>query len=888
MKTPFRRLLSLDTTRGVQRQVDDELRFHIESRAEELVRQGMSSDAALWRARSEFGDVEAARKQLAAIDQARTDRRSRAEWWEGLAQDATLAFRAYQRRPLLAVVILLTLGLGVGANSAIFSVAQAVLLRSLPYRDADRLVRLWETRRNDPNDLSQASYPGFLDWRAAREVFAGVEGFNGTNVTVSNGASAERVRGVRVTAGFFDLLGTRAMRGRTFAPDDDPPGGSPVVVITYEYWQRRFGAGDRAVGASVQIDGSPHTVIGVLPASFRFVDGDDAELYFPLGGSVDARRDRSNHWVLAIARLRDGVTLDVARERATSLMRVLATTNPETNDGRGVRVLPLHEAIVGPVQGTLHILLGAVAIVLLVACANVASLMLARAMERSGELALRTALGASRARLVRLLLTESLLLAIAGGVLGAWIASVAVPALVSVAPPAVLDQVPRLRDARVDGNVLLFTMSIAIVVGVAFGLAPALSVTRVASGEVLRTGARGGAARSTQRLRDALVAGQIACVVVLLSASGLLARSLGALLDVDPGFDARDAVAARIALAGPKYRSDVAQQRFFEELLSRVRSLPGVVSSGAVSNLPLQGGGASTFRVEGEAEPPESRRPEATMRGVAQNYFRAMGIRLIAGRELDARDDSAGPPAIVISETLARQLFGDRSALDGRLRFYAFPSRVWTVVGVVGDVKTSSLDAPSSPIVYFSHLQRAENRMTLAIRTRQAGATIGSLNRIVADMDRDVAVYGSETLESRIEHSAAVYARRYPLTLIGSFAGATLALAVVGLYGLIAYSVAQRTRELAIRLAIGATNRSVLGLVLSRGLRLAVFGIVVGVPIAFVLERSLASLLYGVNRADPWTYVGVTILLVLVGIGASYLPARRATRVDVVTALRAE
>jgi len=809
-------------------------------------------------------------------------------WWDGIAQDAQLALRGFRRRPLLAIVVLLTLALGVGANSAIFSVAEAVLLRTLPYRDADRLVRMWETRRDDPTDLSLASYPDFLEWRASQDVFAGVEGWNGTNVTLSDASGAERVRGVRVTGGFFRLLGVAAVRGRTLSEDDDPPGGSPVVVVTHEFWQRRFGGAASAIGATVQIDGSPCTIIGALPPGFRFAAAGDAELYFPLGGSVSARADRSERWVSTMARLRDGVALDAARSRTASLMRHVAATYPETNGGRSVAMQPLRDSIVGPVQSTLRVLLGAGAIVLLVACANIAGLLLARSLERSGELALRAALGASRGQLVRLLLVESLLLAMAGGALGVWIASGAVPALLAVAPPSLLDQVPHLRDVRVDSAVLTYSLVVATIVGVASGLFPALTATRRSSAELLRSGARGGTARATQRLRDALVVAQITCVVVLLAAAGLMARSLRELLTVDTGFDARDVVATRIALAGPRYASDGARQRFFEDLQDRVQALPEVQSIGAVTNLPLQGGGARTFRVEGQPEPPASRRPEATMRGVARDYFRTMGIRVVEGRLLSARDDSTSPPVVVISSSLARQFFGNRSALNERIHFYSSPQKAWTVVGVVADVKTASLDQPASPIIYYSHLQVAENRLTLVMRTRQAGTTLATLGRIVRGIDPALTAYGAETLQERIEHSSAVYARRYPMTLVGAFAGATLALAIVGLYGLIAYSVAQRMRELAIRMALGATHANVRELVIGRGLRLAGTGVLVGVPLALVLERSLGSLLFGVRSGDPITYVTVTSLVALVGVAASYLPARRATRVDLVSALRAE
>ena len=871
----------------VERDVDEELRFHIDSRTDALVRQGIPPDSARLQALREFGDVGAARGELVIIDNRQLRSRSRAEWWRDVAQDARVAIRGYARRPAFTAVVLLTLALAIGANSAIFSVAEAVLLRGLPYRDSERLVHLWETQRNDVTDRSEASYPDYIDWLSATDVFSGLAGYNGTNVTVADANASTRERGLRVTPNFFTVLGVQPQRGRAFLDGEDHPDGSPIVVISHEYWQRQFG-GDSAVGRPMNIDGRPHVVVGILPSGFRFAPAGEIELWFTLGGG-DRRAARGNHWVNVVARLQPGVSLDAARARMTAVMNRLAAAYPETNSARGIVVEPLREVIVGPVRPTLVVLIGAVAIVLIIACANVGSLVLTRSIERGGEIAVRTALGASRRRLIRQLVTENVLIAVAGGALGAWIAWHAVRALVAVASPEMLDRMPQLRDAGVNLTVLAFTLALACLTGIAFGLAPALLATHRRATDLLRGGARAGTSRGRRRLRDALVACEIACTVVLVVAATLMARSLGRLMDVHPGFVADRVVTSRIALAGERYQRGDVQQRFFEGFVARVRALPGVRFAGAVTNPPLQGGGTNTFRVEGQSEPPASNRPEATMRGVAGEYFSAMGIPLVAGRFFTAQDDSLRPYGIIVNESLARRFVERAPAVGAKLRFYAFPDSAWEIIGVVGDVKTSRLDAPAPHTVYYSHLQAAENRMTVVAKTtRDERALLGEIRRVARAMDPALPVYDMRTMRQQIGQSPAVSARRYPMLLIGAFAVAALALAIVGVYGVIAYSVAQRTRELALRVALGATNGNVIALILKRGALLALVGIGVGLLAALVLSRSLGALLYDVSATDGATYAGVAILLGLVALLASYIPSRRATRVDPATALRAE
>ena len=809
-------------------------------------------------------------------------------WLRDALRDARIAVRSLGRQPGFTAAVLATLALGIGATVAIFSLVDAVLLRSLPYRDPARLVHLWETHSGEVSSRSEASYPDFLDFRVATHLFAGVEGYNGTNVTLSGPDGATRVRGVRVTAGFTGMLGVAPVLGRAFGPEEDVPGGTRSVILSYGFWESRFGGRRAILDQTVDIDGEPYTVIGVLPRGFRFASG-DVDLWFPLGGGAGQRSERFNHWVNTVARLRDGVTIEQARLAMTELMRRLAEEYPETNSGRGVAVIPLADEVTGGVRTPLLVLLGAVTLVLLIACANAAGLVLARAIERGREVALRAAIGASRGRLVRQLLTESTVLALGGGILGAWLAALGVRLLIAAAPDSLIDNIPALRDARVDGTALAVALGLATLSGIVVGLAPTLFLTRGSAGDLLRGGERAGGAGARQRFRDALVTVEIALTLVLVVGASLLERSVVQLLRVDPGFEAEHVVTARVPLAGPAYADGARQRRFFEAAIARLAAVPGVDGVGAVSNPPLQGGRTNTFRVEGAPEPPVARRPEAIMRGVGGEYFRTLGIPLVAGRGFTPRDDSTSAPVLVINQTLARRFFPGGSAVGRPIRFYAFPESRWTIVGVVGDVKAGGLDAAVPPAVYYSHLQLAENRMNLVVRGRvDPGVLLAAIRRAVAELDPGIPTYGAGTMEEEIVGSAAVVARRYPLVLISVAALTGLVLALVGVYGLIAFAVARRTRELAIRMALGAQDQSVVALVVRRGMLLAAAGIGLGVPGALALTRSLGGLLYGVSPADVAVYAAVSAGLALVTAAASWLPARKATRIDPGIVLRAE
>jgi putative ABC transport system permease protein len=885
----LRRVFELSGARRVDADVDEELRFHLDMRAADLMRHGMSPAEAREQALREFGDVREARGELAAIDRRRTARRDRAEWWADLWNDLRFAVRVLRRQPGFTLVVLLTLMLGIGANTAIFTVVDAALLRPLPYREPERLVHLWETHRGDVSDRSEASYPDFLDWRSQSRAFAGIEGYDPTNLTVTaDGTEPLMLRGARVTPGFFPMLGVTPALGRAFLPEESVAGGAPVVLLTHGFWQRRLGGDPRVLGRSLTLDRRRFTVVGVLPRDFHFAPVEDAELWLPIDPAVRRASERFNHWLNVVARLKPGVTFAGARSDLSAVMRRLGAQYPETNAGRDVALVELREEIVGAVRPTLLVLFGAVGCVLLVACVNVAGLMLARSAARGREIAVRSALGADRSRIVRQLLVESALLAVAGGALGALTAQLGVRMIVGALPAELTSGMPYLQYLRVDGAVLAYAAGLAVAAGLLSGLAPALYVSKPSASELLRRG-RGSGGGAKPRLRGALVAAEVALTMVLLVAAGLMTRSLEQLLRVDAGFDAEHVLTARVALSGAAYDSSQRQQQFFESLVGRVRALPGVRSAGAVLNLPLAGGGTNTFRVEGRPAPDAANRPEATMRAVAGDYFRAMAIRLVAGRAFTNRDRAHAPPVLVVSAGLARRLFGDASdAIGQRLRFYAFPESAWTIVGVVGDVKTGRLDADAPPTIYYTHLQAAENRMSIVARTRGDPATmVDAVRREVRALDPTVPIYQVRTMEQQVARSPAVFARRLPLRLIGAFAAAALALAVVGIYGLVAYTVAQRTQELGIRIALGAQQRNILALVVLEGALLAAVGVGIGLVVTLWATRMLGSLLYGVGAADPPTYIAVAALLGGVAIAASYVPARRAARVDPMIALRA-
>jgi predicted permease len=808
-----------------------------------------------------------------------------------LLKDVRFAARGLWKRPGFTAVAVVTLALGIGANTAIFTVIDAALLRSLPYRDPARLVHLWETKRSRDFERREASYPDFLDWRAqSADVFEGVAGYAPRQFTLALEGEAARARGATVTANFFDLLGVRAEAGRTFVAGEDEPGAAPAAVLGHGLWLRRFG-GDRAVvGRKVALDGEPFTVVGVLPADFQFARLGETEVWTSLAVSPQVASRRYMHWLQVVARLKEGVDTEAAGAALSAVAARIESEDPGAHAGVGLRVVGLQEEFVGPVRPVLLVLLGAVGFVLLIACTNVANLLLARSASRRREMAIRAALGASRWRVVRQLLTESVLLSMAGGAAGLVLALWGVDLLVAAIPPAQLAQMPYLRGLSLDADVLLFAFGLSLLTGVLFGLTPALASTRTDLQESLKEGGRSSGSRASARLRDLLVVSEVALALVLLVGAGLLLKSLAVMLKVDPGFDARGLLTMRVALPPARYAEDAQAARFYEELLRRVSQLPGVRGAAATSNLPLAGdGGTGTPQVFGRATP-ASELTEAHLRTVSANYFEVMGIPVAGGRAFGPRDTSDAPRVLLVNKTFAERVFPGEDPVGRRLTFRFTGERQFEIVGVVGDEKVTSLDARTTPVVYFHNQQDADSSAALVLRAEGADplALAGAVREAARGVDPEVPVFAVQTLEQMVSGTRATFVRRYPAYLTGVFACVALLLALVGIYGVVSYAVTQRTREIAVRVALGARGRDVLRLVLRHGLGLALAGVAAGTLGALALTRLIEGLLFGVSAADPAVYTLVGLLLVGVALLACLGPARRATKVDPMVALRYE
>jgi putative ABC transport system permease protein len=808
-----------------------------------------------------------------------------------LLSDVRYAARTLRKNPGFTAAAVLSLALGIGANTAIFSVVDAALLRPLPYAEPDGLVLAWGASRATGHDRNQVSFTDTVDWRAQNTVFEELSAYDSWTPLLSGSGEPERVAAALVGEGFFGLMRARPLVGRLFTAEEQVDGHDRVVVLSYGMWQRRFGGDPGVVGASLSLNGSPHTVVGVLPADFHSLPSNlldaPADLYRPLGEVYDDAF-RSNRHMRAIARLAPGVTLERAQAEMDLITRRLEREHELTNVNYGVRLASLREDLVGNVRPALLALLGAVALVLLIACANVANLLLARMGARRRELAVRAALGATRARLVRQALTESLLLALAGGAVGLLLAAWCVGAIELLGSEILV----LANDVRIDPRVLGFTLAVAAATGVAFGLAPALQGSAPDLTEALKDGARGATAGPGRgRLRSALVVAEVAMTLVLLVGAGLLVKTVGRLQGVDPGFDPQNAVSMNVWLPAATYPNGESRMAFFDRLLERVAALPGVEAAGVTNVLP-SGSNFDRFAVEAEGQPrPPGEGAEVDRYVVSQGYLRAMRIPVLRGRALTERDGPDAPPVVLVNETLARSLWPGEDAVGKRVRSpqtAAGEERPWlTVVGVVGDVRQYGLDRPATRQVYFPYAQSPRSAMTLVVRApAESSGLVAAVRREVLAVDPNQAVFDVATLEQVLADSIAL--RRLATILLGLFTAVALALAAVGVYGVVAYTAAQRTHEIGIRMALGARPEDVLRLVVGQGMRLAIAGIVVGLVAARVLSGLLESLLFEVRAADPAIYAAGAAIAAAVAAAACAAPAARAARVDPMVALRHE
>ena len=804
-----------------------------------------------------------------------------------LWQDLRYGFRMLTKTPVVTLIAVLTLALGIGANTAIFSVVNTVLLKPLPFADPDSLMVLQE--RNEQVGVQSVAWPNFLDWREQSQSFTAMAAYRLQGFHLAGGERPARPMGGSVSASFFPLLGARPALGRTFTEEEDKPGAAPVVVLSHRLWATRFGSDPGIIGQAVTLDGSPHTVVGVMPADFGFFR-QTAELYVPVGLSGDnpVWLDRGNHPGLRVlGRLKPGVSQESARTEMSAIARRLEEQHPKSNSGQQVDIAPLLENQVGEVRPSLFLLLAAVGFVLLITCANVANLLLTRASVRRREIAIRTALGASRWRVVRQLLAESLLLALIGGVAGLLLALWGVDSLVSLAP----EGIPRLEGTRIDGAVLGFTLGLSLLTGFVFGLAPALQASRLDLTGALKDNSRGATTGPSQkRVWGALLVAEVALAVILVIGSGLMIRSIVRLQSADPGFNPERVLALDVPLSAGKYKERPPRLAFFDQTLERVRGLPGVESAAAVLCLPVAGGcWGSVYLVEGRPVPPQSELPSAAFNFVTPDYFRTMQIPLRAGRAFDRNDTPESPPVIIVNEAMARRYWPGESAVGKRIK-QGFPQDdvpYREIVGVVGDVKQGALDEDLEPEVFLPYAQGMVREMSLVVRTTaEPMLAANSVRQAIAGIDRDQPV---ERVQPMTQYLADSMARRqFSTLLLGVFAAVALLLAAVGLYGVMSYSVAQRTHEIGIRMAMGARGRDILKMVVGQGLTLTLIGVGLGIAGALALTRLMMSLLYDVSATDPLTFVGVALILAVVALVACLVPARRAAKVDPMVALRYE
>ncbi|HKB64560.1 MAG TPA: ABC transporter permease [Pyrinomonadaceae bacterium] len=806
---------------------------------------------------------------------------------KSLLQDLRYAVRTMLNKPGFTLIAVITLALGIGGSTAIFTVVDAALLRSLPYRSPDRLYHLFESTPQKEFAQREFSYPDFQDYQQ-NQVLEGLAAYTGGGGIMSGRGEPERVFAPAATANFFSVLGVEPVIGRTFQPGEDKPGAPRVTVLTYGMWQRRFG-GDRGIlGQSLTINGDPYTVVGVLPANFQFAMR-AADLWRPYQPTDAQLTRRFMHGTNLIGRLKDGVSPEQAQTQLAAIAKRIEQENAQSHAGTGLKLVKLQEQVVGQVKPILLVLLAAVGFVLLIACANVASLLLTRSLARQKEVAIRAALGASRWRVMRQLLTESVLLSLAGGAAGLLIAYWGVSGLVAALPDNQLNALPFLKSLHIDLGILAFSFGLSLLTGIVFGLAPALQSTRLDLNDVLKEGGRNSAGGSGHRLRGALVMTEIALAVVLLVGAGLMMKSLLHLLQSNVGFNPEKLLTMTVVPPAAKFTDANRQIEFFDQLTQRVQSLPGVSGAGTVNILPLQSGNTTRVNVEGDPVPPPGQEVEANIRIVDESYFQTLGVPLIAGRMVDERDKANAPPAVMIGKSMADRVFAGRDPIGHRLVYTGVQAPPVMVVGVVGDVKIGGLDEAIRPVIYYPLKQNAPGVTNLVIRTTgEPTALTAAVREEARRLEPDVAIFNVNAMEQLISNSPAAFMRRFPALVISIFAGIALLLASIGIYGVVSYSVSQQTHYIGVRMALGAKSSDILKMVLKQGLSLALAGMGLGLVAAFGLTRLLRSLLFEVQATDPATFAVVLGALFMVALLACYIPARRATKVDPLVALRYE
>jgi putative ABC transport system permease protein len=871
--------------RQMEGEMSEELKFHLDSRAQDLVNSGLSPAEAMRQARLEFGGMEGYKEQC---------REARGtNYWDEVRRNVLYATRMARKSRGFTALVIVVLALGIGVNASIFSVVNAALLRPLPYREPGKLVTIGETRAQFDVPNPDSSYPDYVDWTRQAQSFESIAGYSGDGATFTGAGAPEMLDVGRVTANFFSTLGVKPALGRDFVAADDLTDGPKIVMVSYRFWKEHLGSNANVIGEVLHLDGEGYAIIGVLPSQFEFAPMDSPPVWVPLRPNHELAARRNLRWMHAIARPRNGVSSAQAFAEMRAITARLALAYPQEDGAVRLQMGALREQIVGQVRPLLLILFGAVSLVLLIACANVANLLLSRGTARKREIAVRMALGASRGQLIRQFLTESLLLALAGGALGLLASPWCVSLMVRGIPKDQLASMPYLSSVHIDPAVLAFTFLIAAGTALVFGLAPALDLSRADMNQNLKEEARGSAGSGASRLRSVLVVAELSLALMLLVGAGLLLKSVTALFHADPGFDTNNLLTFSIDLPSIAYKDDAAALAFEQRFTGQLRSLPGVEGVATVSVIPLTGGGNSIrFVVEGRPVE-KGHEDECFIRSITADYFKVMKVPLGKGRffaSTDGRNQKGALPVLMVNRAFARRYFPNEDALGKRIRFTYSPQNPFAqIVGIVGDENAGQPGAPPAPVIYTFFDQSPDSFLNVVVRT--AGnplGLMGPIRGVLNSDDPELPMIEPQTMEQIIESSPAVFLRRYPSFLIGSFAALALGLALVGLYGVISFSVAQRTREIGIRMALGAVRRDVLRIVLRQGLLLAVAGVGCGVAGGLLLTRFLGSLLYGVRPTDPVTFAAVSALLIAVALVASYVPARRATQVDPIVALRYE
>jgi predicted permease len=875
----YRRFLRADP----RRDVDDEIEFHLSMRIDEYERAGLPAVEAREEAMRRFGNVNEVLGECHEIGRQRAERGRRSWRWQSFTQDVRVGLRGLAANRGFALGVVLTMAIGIGATTAVFSVAYGVLLRPLPYRDPEALVRLWS--RNVPRavDFFSVSPADFREWRAQSRAFSAMAAFERQrDVTLARGGEPEVVEAARVMPGLFPLLGVEARFGRSLVADDARAGPAAVAVLRYDLWETRFGADSTIVGRDVMLDGNRVTIVGVMPPRFT-VPGSSAGVWQPMMMDSVAD-DHANRYLRVLGRLGPGVSLDRARMELEVVAARLARAHPSSNGGWTVNMLTVTENVVGTqFRRAVLVLLGVVGLVLAIACANAANLQLARATARRREIALRAALGASRGRIVTQLLTESALLSVIAGAAGVALAYAGIARLRVIGA----ETVPRLSDVHLDAPVLVFSIVVALGSGVLFGLVPALQASRADVGEVLKEGGRGGD-RGRGRVRSALVVAEVALSLVLLIGAGLLLRSFARLQAVDIGFESRGMLVVPLQVPEASYGEPERVIAFYHATLAGVRALRGVTDAAAVSSAPFMGpnSGLSFVRPDRPAVPGQL--PDADFRVITPGFLRVLRIPLVQGRDLAPTDRAGSPPVALISQAMARRYWPNENPIGSKVRTGdPVHGTSYTIVGVVGDARYQSLETPETrPMIYFGIEQLPRRTMSLVFRTTDSGGIAPAVRRVVGGVDPALPPASVVAMERVLELTTAT--RRLAMVLLSLFAGTAMTLAVIGVYSVMAYAVRQQTREFGIRIALGAPRTSLLGTVVGRAARLAAAGVVLGSLGAMALTDSLSILLFGVEPTDPVTFAAVAILLGTVAVAASLFPAWNATRASPLVALTHE